>query len=73
MRARAYRATLELAFSARHDSVKDDLDAVEFALMQRAALAVSHYVVIEDSRLDFGRVDDRWYLLAVDVLDEPCG
>lgn len=61
------------AFSARNPEVEDDLNAREFALMQRAALAVSIYVVVDGVRLDFGLIDDEWYVLAIDILDDACG
>lgn len=61
------------AFSARNREVEDDLNAREFALMQRAALAVSIYVIVDGVRLDFGPIDDEWYVLAIDILDDACG
>lgn len=60
-------------YSARNREVKDDLDGRAFALMQRVALAVSHYVVVAGVRLDFGMIDGEWYVLAIDILDDACG
>lgn len=48
-------------------------DASMHAAMQRAALAISHTAIIEGAHFDFGRIDDRWYLLAIDIYDVACG
>jgi len=49
------------------------LDETLFPAMRAAALAITHTAVVDGSRFDFGRINGRWYLLAMDLSDSLCG
>jgi hypothetical protein len=48
------------------------VDAEALAI-RAAALTTSHTAFVFDMRLDFGRIDGRWYLLAMDIQSDFCG
>jgi hypothetical protein len=50
-----------------------DLAEADYMLARRAALTITHSAFVSDIRLDFGRIDGRWFLLAIDMRDDPCG
>lgn len=45
----------------------DEFDEQQFEMMQRAALAITHHVIYAREGYEFGKIDGRWYLLAVSV------
>lgn len=68
-----YRLMAMSSEAAEGTGLAGHYDAGAHAAMQRAALAISHTAIVGGAHLDFGRIDDRWYLLAIDIYDDACG
>jgi len=62
-----------------HDEYVDgwgEIDEDGLVQLQRAALAVTHAVEFSQQTFEFGKIGDRWYLLAIAVTDpedDACG